>query len=84
MSKSSESGEVLKVSEVKSAEGRHPSQIVLRQIKPRTYATHIKVLHPEMEPYFILGHYFFDLKDAKDDFHKRILELEGPQPGKSR
>ncbi len=64
------------------AEGRHPSQIVLRQIKPRTYATHIKVSPCESELYFILGHYFFNLKEAEDDFHKRILKLEGPQPGK--
>ena len=75
-------GELIKASEVKKAEGRYPSQIVLRQVKPRTYATHIKIFQPRGEPYFILGHYFFNLKEAEADFHKRTVELDGPQRGK--
>lgn len=69
----------LRSSEIKTSEGRYPSQIVLRQIKLGTYATHIKVLPLDREPYFILGRYFFKLEEAAADFDKRVLELEGLQ-----
>jgi hypothetical protein len=67
------------VSEIKTAEGRYPSQVVLREVKSRTYATHIKVLPPGEEPYFILGRYFFNRDEAEADFHKRSRELEDLQ-----
>ena len=70
-----ETNPVLRESEVKSSEGRYPSQIVLRQVKDKTYATHIKVHPPNGEPYFILGHYFFSLEEAEADFRKRETEL---------
>jgi hypothetical protein len=73
---------VLSVSEIKTAEGRYPSQIVLREVKSRTYATHIKVLPPGEKPYFILGRYFFNRDEAEADFHQRSRELEGLQSGK--
>jgi hypothetical protein len=66
---------VLQISEIRESEGRYPSQIVLRQIKEKTFATHIKVLPPGGEPYFILGRYFFKLDEAETDFHKRTIEL---------
>jgi hypothetical protein len=69
--------ETLKESEIRTAEGRNPSRIVLRQVKERTYATHLKVFPPDAEPYFILGSYFFNLNDAQTDFERRKLELEG-------
>ena len=67
------------VSEIKTAEGRYPSQVVLREVKSRTYATHIKVLPPGEEPYFILGRYFFNREEAEVDFHERSRELEDLQ-----
>jgi hypothetical protein len=70
---------LLQSSEIKNSEGRYPSQIVLREVKPGTYATHIKVLPPEVDPYFILGRYFFKREEAEMDFQTRIQELEGPQ-----
>jgi len=70
-------GIVIETSVVKIAEGRYPSQIVLRRVKPKTYATHIKILPPGGEPYYILGRYFFDLEQATIDFNKRSRELEG-------
>ena len=69
---------VLLASEVKLLKDRYPSQIVLRQVRAKTYATHIKVYPPGEEPYFILGRYFFKLEEAEADFHKRNRELEGP------
>jgi hypothetical protein len=69
--------EVLKMSDIRTARGRHPSQIVLRRVKDKTYATHLKVLPPDAEPYFILGSYFFSLEKAEADFRRRTLELEG-------
>jgi len=66
---------VLQESEIKVSEGRYPSQMVLRQFKEKTYATHIKVHLPDGEPYFILGHYFFKLEDAEEDFRRRVIEL---------
>ncbi len=69
--------EFLKSGEIKIADGRNPSQIVLREIRKGTYATHIRVLPPESEPYFILGHYFFKLEEAEEDFVRRDLELNG-------
>lgn len=66
---------VLRESEIKIAEGRYPSQMVLRQVKEKTYATHIKVHPPDAEPYFILGHYFFSLQEAEADFQRRVTEL---------
>lgn len=73
-----ESIAVIQVGEIKTGEGRYPSQIMLRKVSPTTYATHIKVLPPDAEPYFILGHYFFSLEEAEADFHNRCKELGGP------
>ncbi len=70
---------LLKSSEVTKSTGRYPSQIVLRQTKPGTFATHIKVLPPDAEPHFILGRYFFKREEAETDFENRIVELKGPQ-----
>ncbi len=70
-----ENCQVLQESEIKVSEGRYPSQMVLRLVKEKTYATHIKVHPPGEEPYFILGHYFFNLKEAEADFHRRATEL---------
>ncbi len=66
---------VLQESEIKVSEGRYPSQMVLRMVKEKTYATHIKVHPPDAEPYFILGHYFFSLEEAEADFRRRSIEL---------
>lgn len=63
-------------SEVKTAEGKYPSQIVLRQVKPTTYATHLKVLPPDREPFYILGNYFTKREEAEADFHRRVQELQ--------
>ena len=49
---------------------------VLRRIKDRTYATHIEVLPPSGEPYFILGRYFFSLAEAEKDYQNRTKEIE--------
>jgi hypothetical protein len=70
---------LLQASEIRESEDKYPSQIVLRQVTPSTYATHIKVLPPNAEPYFVLGHYFFKREEAEADFQKRLVELEGPQ-----
>jgi hypothetical protein len=70
---------IIRTGEIKESEGRHPSQIVLRQVKPGTFATHIKVLPHDSEPYFILGHYFFKREEAEKDFQQRLAELDGPQ-----
>ncbi len=72
-----ETPEELRTSEVRTAEGRYPSQIVLRRVKEKTFATHLKVMPPDAEPYFILGSYFFNLEEAQADFERRKLELEG-------
>ena len=72
-----ETPEVLETSDIRTAQGRYPSQIVLRRVKEKTYATHLKILPPDGEPYFILGTYFFKLEDAEADFKRRRLELEG-------
>ncbi len=74
-----ETPEELRASEVRTAEGRYPSQIVLRRVKEKTFATHLKVLPPDGEPYFILGSYFFSLEAAQADFERRKLELETSQ-----
>jgi hypothetical protein len=66
---------VLQESEIIVSKGRYPSQMVLRQVKDKTYATHIKVLPPAAEPYYILGHYFFSRQEAEADFRKRAIEL---------
>ncbi len=66
---------ILQETGIKVSEGRYPSQMVLRQVKEKTYATHIKVHPPDAEPYFILGHYFFNLEDAQADFRRRAIEL---------
>jgi hypothetical protein len=68
--------EEILASEVQTAEGKYPSQIVMRQVKPTTFATHLKVLPPDREPYFILGHYFTKKKEAEADFEKRVQELQ--------
>ena len=75
---------LLRSGTIKECEGRYPSQIVLRQIKPSTFATHIKVLPQNAEPYFILGHYFFRREEAEADFEKRLIELDGPQEARDR
>jgi hypothetical protein len=69
--------EELNRSEIRSTQGRFPSQIVLRRVKDKTFATHLKVLPPEAEPYYILGSYFFKLEEAEADFQRRKNELEG-------
>ena len=66
---------VIKESEIRISEGRYPSQMVLRQVREKTYATHIKVHPPDGEPYYILGHYFFNLQEAEADFRKRTAEI---------
>jgi len=62
-------------SETKFANGRYPSRIVLRQVKSSLYATHIKIMPPDAEPYFILGCYFSKLEEAKANFRKRCEEI---------
>jgi pantoate--beta-alanine ligase len=69
--------EELNKSEIRTAQGRHPSRIVLRRVKDKTYATHLKVMPPDAEPYYILGSYFFKLEEAEADFQRRKLEIEG-------
>jgi hypothetical protein len=73
-----ESIEEILASEIKTAEGKYPSQIVMRQVKPKTFATHLKVLPPDREHYYILGRYFTKREEAEADFYKRVQELEGP------
>ena len=73
--------ENIKMSEVRTAQGRYPSQVVLRRVKEKTYATHLKIMPPDAEPYFILGAYFFNPEDAEADFQRRKLELEGTGAG---
>lgn len=73
--------EVLKESEIQAGTDRYPSRIVLRRVKERTYATHIEVLPPGSDPYFILGRYFFKLEEAEADFRRRTGELEALQAG---
>ncbi len=73
--------EDLNQSEVRTGQGRYPSQIVLRRVKEKTYATHLKVIPPDADPYYILGSYFFKLEEAEADFHRRKLELEGSPAG---
>ncbi len=73
--------EVLKESEIRSSTDRHPSRIVLRRVHEKTYATHMEVLPPQGESYFILGRYFFNLADAEADFRQRIRELNSLQTG---
>ncbi|MBZ5553674.1 MAG: hypothetical protein LAO21_13200 [Acidobacteriia bacterium] len=68
----------IKSGEIKTGDGRNPSQIVLREVKKGTYATHIHVLPPDGEPFFILGRYFFKMEEAVADFVQRDLELNGP------
>lgn len=75
-----ENAEMLNESEVTTTEGRYPSQIVLRRVKDKTYATHLKVFPPDAEPYFILGSYFFSLQEAQADYERRRLELAGAVP----
>jgi hypothetical protein len=72
----------IKSGEIKTGEGRNPSHIVLREVKKGTYATHIRVLPPDAEPFLILGHYFFKLEEAETDFVKRDFELNGPHESK--
>ncbi|MEW5979895.1 MAG: hypothetical protein AB1898_29210 [Acidobacteriota bacterium] len=67
---------LLEASEVRTRPGHHPSQIVLREVKPGTYATHLKIVPPEQECSFILGRYFFSLAEATKDYQQRVRELE--------
>ena len=76
-----ETPELLSASEVKTAAGRYPSQVVLRRVREKTFATHLKVIPPDAEPYFILGCYFFSLAEAQADFQRRKLELESAPGG---
>ncbi len=71
-----ETPDILKMSEVRTSEGRYPSQIVLHRIQSGTFATHLKVLPRDADPYLILGRYFFRLEDAEADFLQRKKELE--------
>ena len=73
--------EVLKESKIQSSLDRHPSRIVLRRIQGKTYATHMEVLPPQGERFFILGRYFFNLIEAEADFQQRIKELDSLQTG---
>jgi hypothetical protein len=73
--------EELKKSQTCTGPGRHPSQIVLRRINEKTFATHLKVMPPEAEPYYILGNYFFRLGEAEADFERRKSELESAPSG---
>jgi hypothetical protein len=73
---------VLREGKMETAKDRLPSQITLRQTGDMTFATHLKVYPPDKEPYFILGHYFFSLKDAETDFAKRVQELSNSMGGK--
>ena len=54
---------------------------MLRRVKEKTYATHLKVMPPGAEPYYILGSYFFRIEDAEADFHRRKAELENSPSG---
>lgn len=74
-----ENSEILETSVIKTAPGRNPSQIVLHRVKAKTFATHMKVFPPGAEPYLILGRYFFNLEQAKEDFIARSRELDGIQ-----
>jgi len=71
------STEVLKMGEIEEGKGRYPSRVILHKVRERTYATHIEVLPPGAEPYFILGRYFFSLDEAERDFCSRTKEIEG-------
>lgn len=68
--------EVLQESDTMTAEGRHPSRIVLRKVKEKTYATHVQVFPEDSESHFILGRYFFSQPEAEADFQMRIEELK--------
>jgi hypothetical protein len=69
--------EFLDESRIVTSHGRYPTQIVLRQLKERSFATHMKVLPPDGEPYVILGRYFTKIEDAREDFMRRCHELAG-------
>jgi hypothetical protein len=71
-----ESIEELLASNTKEAEGKYPTQVVMRQVKAHTWATHLKVHPPDRDPYFILGSYFTKREDAEASFYKRVQELE--------
>ncbi len=68
--------EELLTSNIKEAEGKYPTQVVMRQVKSHTWATHLKVHPPDREPYYILGGYFTKREDAEANFYKRVQELE--------
>jgi len=72
-----DANEILKRSEIQEGKDRYPSRIVLHRVKERTYATHIEVMPPVGESYFILGRYFFSLDEAEKDFRNRTKEIEG-------
>jgi hypothetical protein len=67
--------ELLDESRIVTSPGRYPTQIVLRQLKERSFATHMKVIPPDADPYVILGRYFTRLEDAREDFMRRCHEL---------
>ncbi len=70
---------VLETGPLKIVPGHYPSQIVLRKMKDKVFATHMKVTPPDADPYFIIGRYFSVLEEAKADFRRRCLELDGLQ-----
>lgn len=52
-----------------------PGAVVLRDLgadRHDRYATHIRVDHPDREPYFISGDYFADRLDAEVNFSRRV------------
>jgi hypothetical protein len=66
---------ILHEGKIETGQDRFPSQITLRQTGDKAFATHLKVLPPDKEAYFILGHYFFTLQEAEADFARRVEEL---------
>jgi len=72
---------VLREGKIETGRDRFPSQITLRQTDDKTFATHLKVHPSDKEAYFILGHYFFSLKEAEADFERRVAELSSSMKG---
>lgn len=72
---------LLREGKMETAKDRLPSQITLRQMDDKTFATHLKIHPPDKGPYFILGRYFFSLQEAEADFAKRVQELSTSMEG---
>ena len=69
---------VYKASPVKEDSDCYPARIVLWEHPEnplQLFATHIEVLPPGQEPYFILGHYDMDINRAVSDYKKRVKQL---------